>query len=53
MTKTIDEAAQARREYYKAWRAKNKDKVKQYNAAYWIRRAARAAEASAEEVSNE
>ena len=32
-------AAEARRAYYRAWRAANKDKVKQYNEAYWQRKA--------------
>ena len=32
-------AAEARRAYYRAWRAANKDKVKQYNKKYWQRKA--------------
>lgn len=36
-----DMAAEARRAYYKRWRAANKDKVKQYNQAYWQRKAER------------
>ena len=32
-------AAEARRAYYKAWRAKNKDRVHEYNARYWAKRA--------------
>lgn len=36
----IDEMARAeRREYSRKWRAANKDKVKQHNQNYWIRRA--------------
>jgi ribosomal protein S17E len=27
------------REYMKTWRERNKDKVKEYNAGYWLRRA--------------
>ena len=34
-------ARQARNAYARAWRAKNPDKVKQYNADYWARKAAR------------
>lgn len=34
-------AAEARRAYYKAWRAKNKDRVRDYNARYWAKRAER------------
>lgn len=29
----------AKREYAKRWRAKNREKVRQYNYAYWDRRA--------------
>ena len=32
-------AAEARRAYYKAWRAKNKDQIHEYNARYWAKRA--------------
>lgn len=32
-------ALEARREYYRDWRAANKDKVKQYNRSYWERKA--------------
>lgn len=34
-----DAAKEARRAYYKAWRAKNKDRVHEYNAQYWAKRA--------------
>lgn len=41
----LSEAArQAKREYGRAWRAKNKDSVRASNARYWERRAAREAE---------
>ena len=41
----------AQREYYKEWRAKNKDKVKKYNDNYWTKKAQknRAAESNSEE----
>lgn len=32
-------AAEARKDYLKAWRKRNKDKVRQYNENYWQRRA--------------
>lgn len=32
-----------RREYYRQWRAKNKDRVREYNARYWAKRAERMA----------
>lgn len=28
-----------RREYYRKWREKNRDRIKAYNRAYWERRA--------------
>lgn len=34
-----DNAKAVRREYFKAWRAANKDRVKAYNNAYWKRKA--------------
>lgn len=45
----IDKAAEARRAYYRAWRAANKDKVRQYNERYWQRKAARMEREAAEE----
>lgn len=40
--KIVDEAAivEARREYYRKWRAANRDKVKQHNRNYWVKKAA-------------
>lgn len=32
-------AAEARREYFREWRRKNSDKIKQYNDDYWRRQA--------------
>lgn len=34
-----DTARELQRQYLKAWRAKNKDKVRKYNEAYWTRKA--------------
>ena len=50
---TLEERArEERREYFRQWRAKNKDKVKENNRRYWEKRAAKKAEAeSAQEVS--
>lgn len=31
--------AEEKREYFKQWRANNKDKIKKYNANYWRKRA--------------
>lgn len=43
--KNIEErAAEARREYYRKWRAANKDKVRATNKRYWERRAQKAME---------
>lgn len=37
-----------RREYYRQWRAKNKDRVREYNARYWAKRAERSTQAQNE-----
>ena len=37
-----------RREYYRQWRAKNKDRVREYNARYWAKRAERMAREQAD-----
>ena len=43
---TLEERArEERREYFRQWRAKNPDKVRENNRRYWERRAARKAEA--------
>lgn len=39
----IEKAREAQRAYAKAWRAKNRDKVKANNLRYWARRAEREA----------
>ena len=36
-------AKQARREYQRRWRQRNKDKIKRNTAAYWERQALKAA----------
>ena len=33
-----EKAKELRRAYMKSWRAKNKDKVSQYNKNYWIKK---------------
>lgn len=38
-------AAELRREYHKQWRAKNKDKVREYNRRFWEKQAAKQQEA--------
>lgn len=39
---TLEELARKERtEYYRQWRAKNKDKVRENNRRYWERRAAK------------
>lgn len=38
-----ERAREERREYYRQWRAKNQDKVRENNRKYWERRAARKA----------
>lgn len=45
MQAKIDDATLARREYQREWRAKNRDKVRAYNTAYWKRQAEKIKEA--------
>ena len=48
--KQLDKAAaEARREYFREWRRKNSDKVKQYNENYWRKRAVKRLEAEAKD----
>lgn len=52
--KSIEElAAEARRAYFKEWRAKNKDKVKQHNANFWLKKAAQKKEKEADNVNQD
>ena len=37
----VNQVREARNAYAREWRAKNRDKVRQYNADYWARKAAR------------
>ena len=48
-----DSAKLAKAEYYRRWREKNRDKVRQYNENYWKRKAARGDEKHAEVTSAE
>jgi len=34
-----NEATKVRREYHQDWRKKNKERVREYNAKYWERKA--------------
>lgn len=43
-----ERAREERREYFRQWRAKNKDKVRENNRRYWERRAAKKAQAEQE-----
>lgn len=44
---------QNRREYYRKWRANNKERIREYNARYWAKRAERMAQEEKEsEVKN-
>ena len=46
----IEKAREAQRAYARAWRAKNKDRVRENNLRYWAKRAEReAAEAAKQE----
>lgn len=35
----VTKADEARRAYFKKWRANNRDKIKEYNARYWEKQA--------------
>lgn len=39
MATTNEQLIQARRDYYKNWRKKNKDKIKEYNKKFWLKQA--------------
>jgi hypothetical protein len=39
MNNLSEEARQERAEYFRKWRAENKDRVKKINANYWEKRA--------------
>lgn len=43
MEKLNTDALARRREYLREWRAKNRDKVREYNLRYWARRVEREA----------
>ncbi len=43
------EAAELRRAYQKRWRAKHKDRVREYNRRFWEKQAAKQNELSAEQ----
>lgn len=41
-----ERAAEIRRAYQKEWRAKNKDKVREYNRRFWEKQAEKQAESA-------
>ena len=43
-----DSITRTRKEYYKQWRAKNKDRVREYNRRYWQKRVSKKMEGSAD-----
>lgn len=51
--KLTDEAAQARREYYKKWREANKEHCKEYRRRYWEKKAAQASKSEVPEHETE
>ena len=44
------EAIAVRKEYFRDWRAKNKDKVKKHNQNYWERKAKQLSEATTNNI---
>lgn len=51
--KLSEEARNARNEYYRAWRAKNPEKVRESNERYWAKKAAEMAAEEKEGGENE
>lgn len=39
-----EQAKKSRNDYYRQWRANNKDRIREYNARYWAKRAERMAQ---------
>lgn len=48
MLSETEKGREARRKYYKDWRKRNPDKVRQYNIKYWKNRALREMEGGAD-----
>ncbi len=53
MNELSEQAKAAQRAYYKEWRAKNKDRVREKNRRYWEKRAAKVAEGGENETKND
>ena len=49
MTELSQSAREKRRAYNRAWAARNRDRVREYNRAYWERKAAESREKELEE----
>ena len=49
MEKLSTDALARRREYIRNWRAKNRDKVREYNLRYWAKRVEREEKAAGQE----
>lgn len=47
-----DKAIEIRRAYQKAWRAKNKDRVREYNRRFWEKQAAKQDKIATEQHTN-
>ena len=52
MDNLTDRGIEARREYYRKWRARNKDKIRETNRRYWEKKARIEAEKGKEETGN-
>ena len=51
--KMSNAAIEARRTYQNEWRRKNKERVQEYNAQYWQRKAEESKQKAAEETKHE
>lgn len=53
MDELIERAAEERRAYQRRWRAANKDKVREINQRYWLKKAAQAIKSDGGEIDAE
>lgn len=51
--KPHDPVREAKRDYYRAWRARNREKIKAYNARYWEKQAEKRKERKQDDTRNE
>ena len=50
--KPHDPVREVKRDYYRAWRARNREKIKAYNARYWEKQAEKKKERKQNDTGN-